>query len=93
MFSNMKKWLRICKEDGALAGWICLLVSVGLLIASFIIPPTGVIDQSVLVGVGELIGFGVIVKLPEMIDSIKDGSKVSFKKGELEVSVEKDLKN
>lgn len=81
-------WLKICKEDGALAGWICLIVSVGLLVASFIIPPTGVIDASVLAGVGELIGFGVIFKLPEMVNSIKDGKSMKVTHGDTTVEIE-----
>jgi len=36
---------------------ICLAVSVGLLVAGFLVPPTGIIDGSVLKGVGELIAF------------------------------------
>ena len=35
-------------------------ISAGLIIASFIIPPTGVIHPSVLTGVGELMGFGAL---------------------------------
>ena len=34
--------------------------SIGLIITSFFIPPTGVIDSSVFAGVGELFAFGVL---------------------------------
>lgn len=45
-------------------GWIfkaSVLISIGLLIAGFIVPPTGVIDGSVLVAVGEI---GIIINIP-----------------------------
>lgn len=37
---------------------ICTIASITLLVASFIVPPLGVIDSSVLAAVGELFGFG-----------------------------------
>lgn len=40
--------------------WICLVTSVALIIASFFVPPMGVIDGSVLAAVGELFGFGAL---------------------------------
>lgn len=84
----MKDWIKICIADGALAGWLCLLVSLGLLVASFILPPTGIIDSSVLAGVGELIGFGVIFKLPQMVNSIKDGKSMKVTHGDTTVEIE-----
>lgn len=44
---------RTCK----IVFFICLLVSLGLIIGGFLLPPTGVIDGSVLTAVGELIAF------------------------------------
>lgn len=35
-------------------------ISAALLIASFVVPPTGVIHPSVLTGIGELMGFGAL---------------------------------
>lgn len=84
---KVKGFWRICIEDGALAGWLCLIVSLVLIIASFIIPPAGVIDSSVLAGVGELMAFAVIFKLPNMVQSIKDGKSLTVKHGETEVTV------
>lgn len=48
--------------------WICLAVSVLLLISGFVVPPTGVIDASVLKGVGELFGFAALGVLGHAID-------------------------
>ena len=84
---GMKKWLKICVEDGALAGWLCLLVSIVLMVSGFCLPPLAVIDSSVIIGVGELMGFAVIFKLPNMIQSIKDGKELKIKHNETEVEI------
>ena len=44
------------------------VVSVGLMIASFLGPPTGVIDGSVLGGVGELFAFASLFMAWEALD-------------------------
>lgn len=85
--NKLKTFLEICKEDGALSGWLCLLISVMLLITSFLLPPMGQIDPSVLQAVAELGFFMVIFKLPNIISSIKDGKSVTIKKGETEFTV------
>ena len=36
---------------------ICLIVSISLIVGGFFVPPTGVIDGSVLTAVGELLAF------------------------------------
>lgn len=60
------------------------LVSLGLIIASFIIPPTGVIDPSVLAAVGEIMGIAAIFQFR---DSYNNGlnTKVRIKEIELEI--------
>lgn len=73
--------------DGAIAGWITLLVSVGLLIASFVVPPLGVISPSVLQGVAELFAFATLFKLPNIIQSISDGKQVTLQHGSTTVTV------
>lgn len=40
--------------------WACLVISVAMLIAGFIVPPPGIIDGSVLTAVGELFGFATL---------------------------------
>lgn len=85
--NKLKTFLEICKEDGAISGWLCLIVSIILLITSFLLPPMGQIDPSVLQAVAELGFFMVIFKLPNIISSIKDGHSVTIKKGETELTV------
>lgn len=87
MESKLHKFYEIAKADGAIAGYITLIVSVGLLITSFIVPPTGVIDGSVLRGVAELFAFATLFKLPNIIQSISDGKQVTLAHGETTVTV------
>lgn len=47
--------------------WICLIVSIGLLIGGFFVPPMGVIDGSLLTGCGLLFGWGVLAQIPTII--------------------------
>ncbi len=48
-----------CREC-AIVFCICLLVSIGLLLGGFFMPPQGKIDGSVLKAVGELFGFAAL---------------------------------
>lgn len=45
----------------------CLFSSLVLLVVGFIVPPTGIIDGSVLTAVGELFGFATLATLPKVI--------------------------
>lgn len=51
--------------------YTCLVTSVGLITAGFILPPRGVIDPSVLTAVGELLVFPVIASLRNILQSEK----------------------
>ena len=48
--------------------WICLLVSIGLIVAGFCVPPMGIIDGSVLTAVGILFGFASLAQIPIIIE-------------------------
>lgn len=43
---------------------ICLVTSIVMLVAGFLVPPRGVIDGSVLTGVGELFAFATLATVP-----------------------------
>lgn len=51
-------------------GWFIFfsLVAVGLIVASFIVPPTGIIEPSVLAAVGELFAFAALGTVIKAID-------------------------
>ena len=63
---------------------ITLAVSTGLIVAGFIVPPTGVIDPSVLTAVGELFAFAALSQLPFVIRS---GKGITLNHGNTSISV------
>lgn len=69
------------------AFWVCLIVSVGLFIGGFFVPPMGVIDGSVLKAVGMLLGFGTLGQAPVLIESLE---RAKFTKGDMTIEVSKD---
>lgn len=79
----MKKIILECwKEDLWLK--ILTLTSIFLIIFSFFVPPTGVIDGSVLRAVGELTGIGALWQFTKAINKNID-AKVKIKEIELEL--------
>ena len=52
----------------SIAFWLTLATSIGLIVAGFIVPPTGIIDGSVLKAVGLLLGFATIAQIPVIIE-------------------------
>lgn len=66
---------------------ILAVISVGLIIGGFYVPPTGVIDGSVISAVGELMGFGVLFMAWENIGkAIDKGVDTKFQHGNTSVS-------
>ena len=65
-----------------------MLVSIGLFIAAFIVPPTGQIDPSVLAAGGEMTGAAAVLtflaKLPEYIAA---GATARIQRGNLSLEV------
>lgn len=71
-----------------------MAISILLVIVSFFIPPTGVIEGSVLAAIGELGGLGaifnVITHIPEYLEA---GHRAEIKYGGASISIEKDDDN
>lgn len=65
--------------------WICLICSIGLLVGGFFVPPMGVIDGSVITGVGLLLVFGVLAQLPILIE-VAGYAKISSGNTTIEIS-------
>ena len=63
---------------------ITLLLSIVLIIVSFIIPPVGAIDSTVLTAVGELFAFAA---LGEVCAAIDRGKTVSLSKNDVNLTV------
>ena len=76
----------ILKETWESNIWMRILTisSILLIIASFFVPPVGVLDGSVLAAVGELEGLGV---LWIVLRAVEKGTGASFKKGDVEVDI------
>ena len=55
---------------------VTAFVAIGLIVASFIMPPMGIIDSSVLQAVGEILIFPVIWMIP---DAIRAGRTIKYK--------------
>ena len=64
--------------------YLNLAVSILLIIVGFIVPPTGVIDGSVLTAVGELVMFS---EVPSIIEAAKNGKSIRVKKGDFSAEV------
>ena len=79
----MKEILKVAWESNI---WLRILSisSILLIIASFFVPPLGVLDGSVLAAVGELEGLGV---LWIVLRAVEKGTGASFKKGDVEVDI------
>ena len=60
-------------------------IAIALIIISFVLPPTGEIDPSVLKGVGEIFGF---LSLYTVLRAIEKGSTASFRKGDVELEIQ-----
>ena len=59
---------------------LCLIVSVGMMIGGFFVPPLGIIDGSIITGVGELLAFAALAMVPSVISSAKS-TKVTTRSG------------
>lgn len=64
--------------------WSTFSISVVLIITSFIIPPTGTIDPTVLAASGELFAWA---SLAVVIKALSKGTDVSFTKGDVNVNL------
>ena len=63
---------------------VCLVISVGLIVGGFFVPPMGVIDGSVLTAVGELVVFPT---LAFGMRAVELGYDLKFQKGEHSVEL------
>lgn len=73
--------------------FISLSVSITLLVAGFLLPPKGKIDNSVLVSVGELFAFAA---LASGIKAVENGKEVQVKHKDTEITfgdINKDMNN
>jgi hypothetical protein len=67
--------------------YVCLVMSIALMVSSFLLPPQGVIDPSVLTATGILFGFAALAVAGQ---NLANGKDVKMKKGDLEVTIDDD---
>lgn len=67
------------------AFWICLGVSIILILGGALTPPPFVIDSSIFIGTGEMFGFASLWALYKAIDK---GVDTRIKKGDTEIKIE-----
>ena len=80
----MSKFFENFTKPQKFSFWVCLLFSIGLLTASFILPPIGKIDPSVIQSVGEIFGFAALYVV---LEAIGRGSDFILRKGDTEVKM------
>ena len=66
------------------AFWISFSSSLGLIIGGFFVPPTGIIDGSILTATGELAAYAALAELPSLFNQ---KGNVKIKKGDTEITV------
>lgn len=67
---------------------VCLVISIGLFVGGFFVPPLGIIDGSVLTAAGILFGFAALAVAGQ---NLANGKDVTFRKGDTEVVIEDEV--
>lgn len=70
--------------------WVCLISTIALLVGGFIVPPTGVVDGSVLTAVAVLFGFATLAQIPVIIQV---AGYVRMTKGDMTIEAKQIDKN
>lgn len=67
---------------------VCLIISIGLFVGGFFVPPLGIIDGSVLTAGGILFGFAALAVAGQ---NLANGKDVTFRNGDTEISIEDEV--
>ena len=70
--------------------WVLTIFAIILLAVAFALPPTAIIDKSVLTAVGELMGFGA---LWAVVKAIEKGTPATLKHGKTSLTVNEEEKD
>lgn len=82
----MRQFWSNCLKDNVFF-WTFALAGLFLIIASFILPPMGVVDNSVLAAVGELDG---VIALGAVVKAIDKGSSASITHNNTSLTINND---
>ena len=84
----MRRFWSNCLKDNVFF-WTFALAGLILIVASFLLPPMGVVDNSVLAAVGELDG---VIALGAVIKAIDKGSSASITHNNTSLTINNDKK-
>lgn len=82
--SKFRVMTRRIRTSTAVGLWVCVICSIGLFIASFIVPPLGEISPSVLKAGGEIFAFAALIMLRE---AIMEGLGVKMTHGQTTIEI------
>lgn len=85
--SKFKKWLINVSTFHKITFIVCLVFSIILLVSSFILPPTGIIDNSCLKAVAEI---GFFAALGVLIRALDKGVDAKVSKGDMSIEITND---
>ena len=80
----MKKILKYFSKTDRVSFYICMFVSIFLLVFAFFTPPKFIIDQSVIIACSELWAFAA---LGVAVHAVHRGSDIHLKRGQTEMTV------
>lgn len=80
----MKRFLKYFSKTDRISFYVCLFVSIFLLLFAFFTPPKFIIDQSVIIACSELWAFAA---LGVAVHAVHKGSDIHLKRGETEMTV------
>lgn len=89
MGKEIKKWVHNGDKFWKMSFIVAQCISVLLIIASFCIPPSGVIDPSVFAAIGEIFAFPALLSFYNIVMT---GKQATLKRGDLEISISDDKK-
>lgn len=78
------KWFFRNYLENNLFFWIFGLISIALIITSFFLPPTGVVEPSVMAAVGEIFAF---TSLGTVLKAISANKTATISKGDINVTI------
>lgn len=67
--------------------WVCLAISIALMVFGAVMPPPGIIDPSILTASGILLGFAALGVAGQ---NLANGKEVTFNHGDTEVKISND---
>lgn len=90
----MKIFFKFARLNNSLMSFIAFLTSVTLIIIGFVLPPRGIIDGSVLIAVGLMLGFYVVDSLPILIKTIQETkTAIHLSHGDTEIEIRSNNNN